>query len=46
MQTEGCHLSGFRMCFDSCIYEAHDITDLNFVSKFCLKFSFCFIIQP
>jgi len=46
MQPVGCHLSEFRMCFDRSFYESYDITDLNSVSKFHLKFRFFFIIYP
>jgi hypothetical protein len=45
-QPDGCYCSGFRMCIDRFLYEWYAITDLKFVSKFCLKFRFCFIIEP
>jgi hypothetical protein len=42
----GCHLSQFPMCLDRTFYESYDITDLNCVSKFRLKFRCCFISYP
>jgi len=44
MQTDSCLSSGFWMCFDRSFHKLYDITDLNFVDKFCLKFRFCFMI--
>ena len=44
MQTGGCHLSGFGMCFECSFYESYDSSNLNFGSKFYLKFIFYFII--
>jgi len=44
MQRDSRPLSGFRMYVDRSFYESYDITDLNSISTFHLKFRFYVII--
>jgi hypothetical protein len=44
MLHDSWHSSGLRPCTDRLSHDSYDISDLNFVSKFCLHFRLCFLM--